>query len=67
MATHPRVPVGSRCEIRSCFSAEPLHHGVVIKHGRDSGGIYTRVRLDDGTVNDWHRSYIYPEQANPQS
>lgn len=58
-----KLPAGSRCEVRSCFSNEPIHRGVVIKNGRDAGGIYTRVRSDDGSTDDWHRSYIYPEQS----
>lgn len=35
--------------------------GVVVRHGRDSSGIYTEVRLDSGATEKVHRSNPKPE------
>ena len=35
----------------------------VVRHGRDSGGIYTTVRFDDGTTDDYHRSALHDPTA----
>ncbi len=37
------------------------NHGVVTHNGRDSGGVYSRVRFDDGTEADFHRDFLAHE------
>ena len=48
-----RFPIGALVSV----GARPAR---VVHHGRDDGGVYTRVRFDDGTEEDYHRSCIKP-------
>jgi hypothetical protein len=77
-----RFPVGSEVIVHGCHAAEDDRFhvcsaacvdtdavAVVVRHGRDAGGIYTRVRFDDGREENWHCSslqkaeiiYVYPD------
>ena len=40
-----------------------MREGVVMAHGRDTGGVYSRVRFDDGTEGDYHREYLVAVKA----
>ncbi len=35
---------------------DEARNAVVVHHGRDQGGIYTRVRFEDGEEKDYHRA-----------
>ena len=34
------------------------HHGKVLYHGRNKGGVYTRVGFPDGTTTEMHRASL---------
>ncbi len=56
-----KPPIGTKVITRSC--PERLvgvieREGVVEKHGRDTSGLYTRVRFPNGTAEDFHRSLL---------
>jgi hypothetical protein len=41
---------------KGCPTTERL--ATVVRHGRDNGGVYTRVRFEDGTEQDWLRTAL---------
>ena len=64
-----RFRIGARVLVSGCHeehacAADPMKcpvtsaPAVVVRHGRDSGGVYTRVRFEDGREEDWHRASI---------
>lgn len=57
-----RFPVGSRVLVDS--QPEFYAAGTVTHHGRDTGGPYTRVKLDSGEELEFHRNCIKPLHGN---
>lgn len=56
--TSPRIsalPVGTA--VRIACAGFPTS-GTVVRHGRDRNGIYTLVRLPDGSESRFHREYL---------
>jgi hypothetical protein len=50
-----KYPIGSRVEVLDNGPA------TVLRHGRDTGGVYTEVRHDDGTIRQYHREWFLRE------
>ncbi len=49
--------------IPGCGPITVIVEAVVIRHGRDAGGIYTEVLYDDGTIEPVHRARISKRES----
>jgi hypothetical protein len=57
-----RYPIGSTVWVSRDKPDGPREPAVVLHHGRDSHGIYTRVRFADDEELEYHRSWIHEKK-----
>lgn len=57
-----KLPIGTKVEVRD-YATGASGRGVVVRHGRDTHGIYTEVRYPDtGRTERWHPTQVRREE-----
>jgi hypothetical protein len=56
--TTARYPIGAEVVVTASGDEHDGQKGIVVHHGRDSVGIYSRVRFADGQEMAYHRAAL---------